>query len=402
MSDLMYKDTVVVTLKNTKGTPSDIEKINEPELLPFVLSQKKELRFEDIKSWLSNRSIPAFREGLEQSMELSPRSFKTYRYMSLDDSFWIRGRNSEKWNNINFFTRQYDPGMGNLLMKIYLARPNAVKEDSSPDLCTGGALRKCWRQKKDKSSYLVKAGSTVFKHEPLSEVLTSVFLEKLAMIPFARYDLCVDGVTMCSRCDNFVSPGEELVTADKLFTDDNPYNTDKSAYNQLLEVFKKFDIPRAKNFLDRLIFIDMVTGNVRRELKDIGFIYLPQEQRFKGPAPVFDNGSAFFNRNDIVRLDAKSLLFGDVEEQIYNEQAAECNNLKVLAEDKDYRRIISNFPDLTRKIVKDLIEVIDQRAEVLDRNKNIEKEKKREKVKSFAAVNITSLANINTEFNRDR
>ena len=44
--------------------------------------------------------------------------------------------------------------------------------------------------------------------------------------------------------------------------------------------------------------------------------------------------------------------------------------------------------------------MLDERIDVYDRDKNIEKTKRRKKIKSFSQVNIASLSNINKELSK--
>lgn len=381
MSELMYRDIVVVTLKDKQGVPAGIEKVDAPELLPFSLSKRSSLTYADIKKWLSDHSIPQNREGISYLKTTYPNAFKQIHYASLTNSYWIRMRKFDKWKDVNFFTRHYDEGLGNLTFRSYLAKPYSIKPDSSPDLMTNGVLRKCWRQNKDNSSYLIKAGSVFFKHEPLSEVLASVILEKLKILPYVRYDLHVEGSTMCSRSDNFIKEGEELVTAEEVMS----YDCEKTGntYNDLLTGIDRFKIPGGKDFIDKLIFIDELIGNTARGLNDIGFIYLPDKQKFKGPAPVFDNGAAFFNGVHVIRLGDKSLLFGDVAEDIYKKMAGQCPGLEKLKDDKKYREIISNFPDITAKTAQELIEAVDMRMDVSEHDKNVKRDNLHKGKKTF-------------------
>lgn len=399
MSDFMYKDIPVMTLKDERGVPNSIVKVLEPGLLPFALRQKKELTFSDVQKWLDSRKLPKTREGIEQQMTDYPKIFQSYRYMSLDDPFWIRRTQFNDWKKLNFYNRYYDTGFGDMIFTPYKAKTYTIKSDSSPDIMTGGVLRKCWRQDKENNSYLIKAGSVIFRHEPLSEVLASVFLEKLDLMPYVRYDLHIEGNTMCSKCRNFITPGEELITADRLFID-KPFDKKSSAYRQLTEIFKKYDIPGAEEYLDKVIFFDELVGNVNRSLKDLAFIYLPEKQAFKGPAPLFDNGCAFFTYNTVISLEDQSRLFSDISKDVFNRVLKNTDSVKALASDKGYQKIINNFPDITERTAAQLIQMLDERIDVYDRDKNIEKTKRRKKIKSFSQVNIASLSNINKELSK--
>ncbi|MGN0241217.1 MAG: hypothetical protein ACI4CS_05975, partial [Candidatus Weimeria sp.] len=217
MPQLMYMDDPLLTFKEVNGKVTAITKVEDTRHLPFLLT--KSITPEKLEEWKERRRIPDSREGISSLKKQRKKLFTQKSYASLADSYWIKYR-YEKWKDVNFFTRLYSPVIGDLTFKSYMTEDTVFKPDLSPDLTTIGVLRKCWRQYDGKTdSYLLKAGSEKYHHEPLSEVLSSVMLERLDLIKSVKYDLAVEGIEMCSKCKNFVKPGEELITAVDFYYD---------------------------------------------------------------------------------------------------------------------------------------------------------------------------------------
>ena len=164
-------------------------------LLPIKLQGEGALTLETINEWLSRRRMPEDREGLKRAREWFP-GFENYKNLfSLTDQYWFRYKKSETWDALNFFTNPYPQEQGKIFFE-----PWAVKEVSSvqtPDLTTNGVLKKRWIQDKDLNSWLIKAGSVMYHQEPLSEVLASMMLKKLNIIPYVEYDLITHGLQFC-------------------------------------------------------------------------------------------------------------------------------------------------------------------------------------------------------------
>ena len=129
----------------------------------------------------------------------------------------------------------------------------------SPDLTTGGISKKRWRQNKDNTSYLIKAGSTATHTSPLSEILVSILCEKLE-IPCVKYDLCVEGTEICSRCDNMITEDTELVSAADIYHL-GPRRDGETPYAHLLHECKKLEIPDAEKRINHIILVGNLTGN---------------------------------------------------------------------------------------------------------------------------------------------
>lgn len=340
MAKLMYMDIPLLDFTEKEGKVDSITSISEPKLLPFFLL--KNISPERLDRWRSKRRIPDRREEIEEIKKRREKLFTQKNYASLMDPYWIKYR-YEKWKDVNFFTRIYSPIIGDLTFKPYMAEDITFKPDLSPDLSTIGVLRKCWRQYNGKTdSYLIKAGSVKYHHEPLSEVLSSVILEKLDIVRSVKYDLTVEGTEMCSKCKNFVKQGEELITAADFYFD-KKREKDETVYEHLVEMCKESNIEHAKSFIDKMVFVDELLGNTDRNLSNIGFIRDIKTGEIK-PAPLYDNGTAFFGEDNIKH---SRLVFKETD-KIVNRVLKDAN-IKALLNDKSYEDIIANYPGIDRE-----------------------------------------------------
>ena len=86
---------------------------------------------------------------------------------------------------------------------------------ASPDLTTNGILRKAWRRENG-VNYLYKARGLSGKQQPISEVLASLLLKMLDFLPFVEYELAINGLTLCSKCANFIDENTLSVNVNRL------------------------------------------------------------------------------------------------------------------------------------------------------------------------------------------
>lgn len=369
MPELWMKNNKVLTFRKEGEAVVAIGKIETPELLPLCLS--KECSVERFNEWLKRRSIPETREGLKESKEIFDRKYGddwtvSRNMASLSDHYWIKYR-MEEWKNTNFFLRQYSTDIGDIAFSPWSMNKKKI-DKNSPDLVTNGILKKRWKQNKDKTSYLVKAGSKLTHQEPLSEVLVSVLLEQLKIIPFVRYDFCVEGITMCSRCENIVTPDTELVPASYIYhLEERPEN--RSIYSHLLHMCDVFKIDGAKEYIDGMIFIDTITGNEDRNLGNIAFLRDINTLKLK-TAPLFDFGAAYWSSGKI-NNNVRSKTFGDVQKRIFQRMKNKCD-ISILLKNDGYKRCIESYPQISTLKKQNLISAISQRNQRLCIEKDLE------------------------------
>lgn len=312
---LYKKNTPVATFECINMNGFHIDKMHvliNPELLP--LHMRTNYTDEKMRQWVEKRNIPETRERLRETRLNFGAGWQNNLAMaSLSDQYWFQhGR--ESWDKINFFTNVYSEDIGNIFFEPWTMKRGKLN-NFSPDLTTNGALCKRWKQREDKTSFLIKAGSKKYCQEPLNEVLAANTLNHLKLVPALRYNLIIEGVDLCSVCDNFITERTEFVPASQVY-DAIPKRDEDSCYTHLLRGFEKFDIPGAKEFLDNMIVCDNIIGNEDRHLGNFGFILDVETNKFIGPAPLFDSGTAFWSAKKMMQNKTKSKLFGDVEQKL--------------------------------------------------------------------------------------
>ena len=277
---------------------------------------------------------------------------------------------SEKYSKINYFTNYYSKDIGDMVFSPWLITKKKI-DNRSPDLTTNGILKKRWKQKNDFSSMLIKAGSKATHQEPLSEVLVSVLAEKMPNFSCVKYDLWIEGTTMCSKCDNFITMDTMLVPAHYLYFLE-PKSEGENTVTHLLKMCEKYDVPNAESHLKTMLALDTITGNEDRNLGNIGYIMNVNTMKFIGPAPMFDSGNAYWSSGNINNA-VKSKEFGDVEAKNLKEFRKQGAFL-FLNEDKSYiegyKKLINSYPCITDEKKEKLISAIGER------NKRLGKEYK--------------------------
>lgn len=344
-------DPVLYLYEDENGKLQDVKEVENKGLLPISLQDN--LSIEAFESWEKKRRIPKNREYIKKVDSLYGESWKCNPNMfSLSDQYWIRNKN-EKWEKLNFFTNTYSTCIGDLFFKPWDNKKDQLLDTMTPDLTTNGILKKTWIQE-DGVNKLIKASSPATHQEPLNEVLASVIMEKLNIIPFVRYDLCIYGIEICSICDNFVDENTEFVPAIQIYAYENR-DENETVYTHLLRMCDVFEVPDAKEFIDNMIFIDFLTGNEDRHLGNFGFLrYVdgPNKGRLV-MAPLFDSGSAFWNGNP----EQSRKIFGDVEKNIVKKVKTKYD-LKQLNTDFGYQELVMSYPGISGSIKDRIIKGI--------------------------------------------
>ncbi len=380
MSEFCLKDWTIFTFKEQNGVPVDIGEIKNPELLPISL--KNDLTFEKFLEWLQKRGMPEHREGRDEAVKnfgsdwtvplsglVISKDTKDFNYQSLSDNYWVKKRD-ETWKSINFFTNKYDPTIGNLMLKPWTVTSRKIS-CKSPELTTTGLVRKRWRQEGGLDSYLVKAGSYALQQEPLNEVIVSTLIEKLEtdQITSAGYNLTIEGVTMCSRCKNFITPDVDMVTAAEIYQTEK--RVDEDVYTHLCRMCEKFDIPNAREHIDWLIWLDFYTGNTDRHLNNIAFLRDLKTMKFIGPSPAFDFGNAYWNTKNTQNA-IKNRLFDKNAEWIYKRVLPKADLTKFI-KDKSFNALINKYPNISDEKKENLIKAIEKRNREIELQNGVER-----------------------------
>lgn len=330
---------VELELEGTEIT--QIYKVLDEVRLPIVLQNK--LNLKTINEWLTKRLIPKKREGITEVESRFGKIKGLNNMFSLSDQYWFQFNKNETWDKLNFFTNSYVDDFG----KIFFS-PWEVNEANlslpSPDITTNGVLRKRWIREDDGVSYLVKAGSKIFHQEPLSEVLASITLSKLELLPFVKYELVVDGLRLCSKCKNFVDENTEFLPASYIYTK-TPRKKEETVYQHLIKMCNEFGIKNAQEYINNMITADKIIGNDDRHLGNFGFLRDVETGKIIGFAPLFDSGSAYWAKPGAVK---KQRLFADQEKEALKDAMHRINFDRII-DHQEMFRLIDMYPEIGKK-----------------------------------------------------
>ncbi len=295
---LYNKEQPVMQCEIENGKVVKLLGVLDPARMPVMLSY--DCTLERINGWLNKRAIPPKREGLREARLAFPGLDANHNMFSLSDQYWFRYNKKETWKDLNFFTNDYQIETGKAFFTPWAVDREQLSRPS-PDLTTGGALMKAWVREEGRS-YLYKAGSEVYHQEPLSEVLSSMMLEKLGIIPFVRYELAVHGLRMCSKCANFITEDTEFVPAFHIYNRE-ARPLDETHYDHFIRMCKTFDIDlkKARHFMTNMIAADVVICNRDRHLGNFGLIRDVNTGIFIDFAPLFDFGDAYRGTKAAIR-----------------------------------------------------------------------------------------------------
>ena len=128
----MHKQNKVANLSidETHGGISAVDKIYNPEHLPIGVFDKGKANRKELNDWWRGRSIPASRNGLQETLDklgesdIMPLILKSFG-LSLSDHYWVKPEGLDiKWENVNFFDNAFSEDMGNLLFGGKMPAPS--------------------------------------------------------------------------------------------------------------------------------------------------------------------------------------------------------------------------------------------------------------------------------------
>ncbi|MCR4940585.1 MAG: HipA domain-containing protein [Treponemataceae bacterium] len=386
MEYILYKKNIPILRYKEKKEYMEVLQVYNKEHLPVHLflngkasSDNLYTLNEKLERFLDNRLIPSTREsftemleelGIGSNYELAKKSC----FLSLSDQYWIcpaEQKDKLLWENINFFTNDYDSAIG---LRLLSSTKSLNKNTSSysPDITTNGELSKRWFNK-DGINYLEKAGTGTEQQEPLNEVLASEICKRLN-ISYVPYYLTIRDDKYYCYCPDMVDESTEVVPMDAVYQDLHLIDGKFYDYNQLVKRCEELDIPNAENDLLKIILLDFIMANIDRHSYNISFIRNSNTLQWKGVAPVYDTGkSMFLNHLDFEmemvssnRIDAKPFYATQAEQikKLPIHKIASSINLNNLDEiDEWYSDFLKPLKRLTEDKKNALVKKLRERIE---------------------------------------
>jgi hypothetical protein len=298
---IKHDDTDVALVEiNDSFRMSTIREVLCNDHLPAYIKCSKDKSMYAYDEWFRNRIISSSREGIRKVLKKynadNTRALALMNYgLSLFDHYWICAKDSNKtWSEINFFDNKFKADVGDILIGDF---SNRTIEGLTPESTSGGALPKKWEWRNGET-FLIKKGGGSYRQEPFNEVIASNVCKRLG-IPHVEYTLGWRKNDPRCSCKNMLKKGEELIHAWDIAHDMDQKN-DK--YGQYIEFCNKAGISDTKSDLNKMLVVDYIIGNVDRHFNNFGYIRDSKTLEYKGFAPIYDCGDAFWHNEDIASI----------------------------------------------------------------------------------------------------
>jgi hypothetical protein len=268
-----------------------------------------------LNKWWKNRKIPASRNHLNATiMNLEANTngkvdlnklILLNHSLSLSDQYWTydickfgefnKNISYKMWDKINYFDNSFSDDIGQLLIGSKSTIGKKKIDFKTPNATINGNLRKAWKIINGKRILLKSPG--LYKQESYNEVIISKILKTLLKPnEFTKYKLYESeskgSVDKICGCKNFLTNNEELIPA--LYISNMITKVRNKNYKNFLEICKRLNIPNYEDSLNKMLTVDFIIANRDRHFNNFGVIRNVNTLKFKGFAPIFDNGLSLY------------------------------------------------------------------------------------------------------------
>lgn len=302
---LMNKNTsiMLVEYNTTLNVIENIYDIYNIDYAPLSISNANKTLganlLKQINDWFKGIGIPSWRKDLEKLLEKlnvsSPEELLNKSYaLSLSDQYWLKEENSNvKWQDINFFTNdfEYEAYLEASLdssSNLTTSKDKAILR--SPNNTTDGMLQKGWIIENGKR-ILVKGTYTSSREEPFNEWLASQISKRLGFNYCNYFVEWTDKTKLISKCENFVSEDEEIISAYDVFKSEKKTNNIND-YEFYIQTLEKHNVPNARKNVEDMFILDYLMLNTDRHLKNFGVIRNVNTLEWVRTTPIFDTGQS--------------------------------------------------------------------------------------------------------------
>ncbi len=275
------------SLKRGLDLKAEILYINKDtrHLLPMDL----EPTGDGLISWLTHRTIPQNREFACHILGALGLNFNDLKGildvcmgLSLNDSYWApQAGFTGTFAEYNLYENRFSEALS---LIAYTGGNHSTKNfRTSPELTTGGMLRKAWRYFDSGDIWLYKGGTEGFANagnEPYSEFYASQIAERMGL-HHVHYDLARWKGILASKCRLFTNIDTAYVPAGRIVKN--------GGIEACLDHYKTLGGSFYQELASMLVF-DAVIVNEDRHFGNFGLLRDNKSGEIISPAPVFDNG----------------------------------------------------------------------------------------------------------------
>lgn len=291
----LYDETLVkfsLEEKGLEGLTVQVYSVREDlkELLPLDLTPTSS----GVLKWLQKRVIPknrAFVDEILKSLGLSINNTKgiidVCKGLSLNDSYWVVPQKFEgTFEEYNLYKNRFSEVLS--LVAYTGAGASNRAFTTSPELTTGGMLRKAWHFIDGDGIYLYKGGTEGAANagnEPYSEYY-AYQIAKTMGLNAVPYDLENWKGILASKCKLFTDIDTSFVSIGRIVKE--------GGIKACLDYYKSINDEAYEELCSMLVF-DAVIYNEDRHFGNFGILRDNHTGKVIGPAPIFDNGLSLFN-----------------------------------------------------------------------------------------------------------
>lgn len=256
-----------------------------------------------LNEWWHNRAIPASRDDIERLLRLlgvddSRTLLEDGLGLSLSDTYWIKPEAADlSWAQVNFFENDFPDDLAKLtLAESPGTMPHGARgarPAANPSSSASGDLMKGWVIE-DGRRYLLKDGRGFTAQEVYNERAASRLYETM-MQPdeFVEYEIWRRGDRVYSACEDFLSVGEDLVSAAELVFATKRLGS-MSNYDWCVAAFEMTGVENAELIICRMLACDFVLANYDRHYGNFGVVRDARSNTFVRMAPIYDSGNSLW------------------------------------------------------------------------------------------------------------
>ncbi len=297
--ELQVKEQVINGVKVKNYFIDDTSIVLQPALLPHSFDTDKSVA-DNVEHWIRARKIPkdrAFVEDIVRSLNLDEKNFLSYvditLALSLNDTYWIVPADKNYlWKDHNLYENSFNETLA--LVAFTGCSAKLEGRVTTPEFTTNGMLKKCWHRNEQTNKIELLKGRIDWEKpyhgkEPYCEYYMAQIAATLGF-EHVPYDLQEFHGELVSSCELFTSQQHGYLPM--YYCLDKKTRIRKNDLVTYLTGVTKLYGEDA--FYDLLLF-DALIGNTDRHLGNFGMLIDNDTNELVRPAPIFDNGMAFFN-----------------------------------------------------------------------------------------------------------
>ena len=274
-------------LKRELELVCNITYINEErrDMLPLGL----EVSNDGVIDWLNKRVIPKNRDlvgTILDSLGLNINDLKgiidVSMGLSLNDSYWVVPVGFDGlFADFNLYSNDFSRIISLIAYTGNMYDTSQFK--TSPELTTGGMLRKAWRRMSDGEIWLYKSGTADFANaglEPYSEFYACQVAETMGLNA-VHYELENWKHILASKCKLFTDINTAYIPIERIVK--------TGGIQACLDYYKELGEDFYQELISMIVF-DAVVVNEDRHFGNFGLLRDMRTGEIIAPAPIFDNG----------------------------------------------------------------------------------------------------------------